>query len=315
MTTSPPRGTDAAPRASFFPIPCPAPCAVRTPAGPVEAAIAGDGPAVLALHGGMGGCDQSWLLARALLGDTTRFRVIAVSRPGYLGTPLSSAGSPEAQADLCAALLDRLGIPDALVLAVSAGGPGAIQFAARHPGRCSGLILVSACTGTLDIPPEVRSRLPLMGLLARLPFLPALMRRRAGRDPERTAARSIRDPGLRAGTLAHPEAGPLLRELQIGTLTRLAERLSGTLNDIRRFEHLEPLPLAAVRAPVLAVHGTGDRIVPVEHARRVTAAVPGAELLAIPDGEHVSLFTHLDIIRAAAGAFIARRPAQAPGAA
>src|SRR5262245_38660028 len=128
------------------------------PDGPLEYVMRGEGPTVLALHGGMGGFDQSQLLARALLGERTGHRVIAVSRPGYLGTPLYISPTPEEQADLYAQMLDRLRIDSAVAVAVSAGGPSALQFALRHPDRCRALILVSCCTGKLDVPPEILSR-------------------------------------------------------------------------------------------------------------------------------------------------------------
>ena len=64
----------------------PVPVVTRTTFGPVEHTRAGTGPAFLALHGGMGGYDQSWLLARALLADLSNHNVLGLSRPGYLGT-------------------------------------------------------------------------------------------------------------------------------------------------------------------------------------------------------------------------------------
>lgn len=284
----------------------PAPSIVLTPDGPVEVLQSGAGPALLALHGGMGGYDQSLLLARAALGDEPAARVIAVSRPGYLGTPLRSGATPEQQADLYAGLLDRLGLSTSLVIAVSAGGPSALQFALRHPSRCAGLILVSCCTGQLDVPPEVASRMPAMKLMARLPWLIAIMRWRAERNPLRSARRSIRDEALAARTLADPAAGPLLRELQSSTLRRLAERLPGTLNDIDQFSSMPPISVGQIEVPMLVIHGKADRVVPFAHGERVADSAGHAELLAINGGEHVSLFTHLDLIRAKARAFIAQ---------
>ena len=105
----------------------------RTSHGPVEYTSTGEGPAVLALHGGMGGYDQGLILARAALNDTGHFHVISVSRPGYLNTPLRSGETPEEQADMFAYLLDRLGVERSFVIAVSAGGPSALQFARRYP--------------------------------------------------------------------------------------------------------------------------------------------------------------------------------------
>ncbi|OYW52225.1 MAG: hypothetical protein B7Z30_16080, partial [Rhizobiales bacterium 12-68-15] len=83
-----------------------APRTIQTDAGPVEVAEAGQGAPVLSLHGGMGGYDQALLLARCMVGDAAGFRILAPSRPGYLGTPALGRTTPAAQARLFAALLD-----------------------------------------------------------------------------------------------------------------------------------------------------------------------------------------------------------------
>jgi pimeloyl-ACP methyl ester carboxylesterase len=281
------------------------PIVVSTARGPIELIDRGTGPVVLALHGGMGGCDQSLLLARAALGDDPPYRVLALSRPGYLGTPQASGAMPEAQADLYAALLDALKIDKAMVVAVSAGGPSALHFALRHPDRCSGVVLISCCTGTLDVPEQVRTRLPMMRLIARLPPLVALLRWAALRNPEKSARRSIRDPALRAKTLADPVAGTMLRELQASVFTRMAERLPGTLSDTAYFGAMEPIDVSALSPPLLAIHGTSDTVVPFAHASRVANEAPRGELTAIEAGEHVSLFTHLDQVRMRVSEFVA----------
>jgi dipeptidyl aminopeptidase/acylaminoacyl peptidase len=56
--------------------------------------------------------------------------------------------------------------------------------------------------------------------------------------------------------------------------------------------------IAAIDRPVLIVHGDADRIVPVEHGRRLAAAGPTAELIELPDGGHNTLrHTHPEIER------------------
>src|SRR6185503_12072375 len=70
------------------------------------------------------------------------FRVIAMSRFGYLRTPLPADASPAAQADAHACLLDALKISRAAVIGASAGAPSSMQFALRHPDRCSALVLL-----------------------------------------------------------------------------------------------------------------------------------------------------------------------------
>jgi pimeloyl-ACP methyl ester carboxylesterase len=279
------------------------PAIVETRLGPVECASYGEGTAVIALHGGMGGFDQSLLLAQSAIA-VPGFRILAVSRPGYLGTPLGSGRSPEQQADLCAALLDALGIARAAVIAVSAGGPCALQFALRHAGRCWAMVTVSACTGHLDTPRLVSRSLAIMRVAVRVPFMERAISRRMAGTPEEAAHRSIADAELCARTLAHPDAGPLLVSLLTSTFDHLRQRLPGTVNDTAQFRHDNAYPLAQIAVPTLAIHGTGDRVVPFAYGKALAEAVPGAELMAIEGGEHVSLFTHLEEVRARVGAFL-----------
>lgn len=86
-----------------------------TRCGPIEFAAMGSGPAVLLVHGAGGGFDQLLDLAEQLA--SVGFRAIAMSRFGYLGTPLPADASPEAQADAHACLLDALGVERAAIAA------------------------------------------------------------------------------------------------------------------------------------------------------------------------------------------------------
>jgi pimeloyl-ACP methyl ester carboxylesterase len=276
---------------------------VHTPRGPVEVAAFGTGPLAICLHGAMGGYDQGLLLARAVAIPGLRY--LAVSRPGYLGTPLETGRTPAEQADLLAALLDALGQHRALVMSVSAGGPAAVEFALRHPDRCHGLVLVSSCTARLE------HRLPLawrlLRLIARFPALGRLLRPDVDAHPDRALRRSIPDPALRAATLRHPVAGPLLLALVRSTGDRLPLRIAGAENDIRMSRENLDLPLERLAVPALAIHGTADRVVPFSQARAFAARVPGAELHGLEGGDHVALFTHLDEFRARVARFVAER--------
>src|SRR5215218_9054297 len=62
---------------------------VSTARGPVEVTDVGDGAAVLVVHGTGGGFDQGMNIARGFMGEWGEgFRRIAVSRFGYLRTPM-----------------------------------------------------------------------------------------------------------------------------------------------------------------------------------------------------------------------------------
>ena len=118
----------------------------ETPVGAVEHHDAGTGPAVMFVHGSPGGFDEGELMSRFLV--TAGFRVVSLSRPGYLATPLTDANAtPDAQAALHAALLDALGLDSVAVACWSGGGPSSYRLAAVHPERVSALVAIAAVSG------------------------------------------------------------------------------------------------------------------------------------------------------------------------
>ena len=101
----------------------------QTACGPIEYAVEGKGPPILVVHGAGGGFDQGLEITAPLV--ASGFSVIAVSRFGYLGTPMPADASAHAQAEAHACLLDTLGIEKVAVVGASAGGPSAMDFAAH----------------------------------------------------------------------------------------------------------------------------------------------------------------------------------------
>src|SRR6185437_6784067 len=87
-----------------------------------------------------GGFDQGRQFAAILA--NRGYRVIAVSRFGYLRTPLPADASAEAQARAHACLLDALHIRRAAIIGASAGAPSSILFALQYPERVSALGLL-----------------------------------------------------------------------------------------------------------------------------------------------------------------------------
>src|SRR4029079_14342082 len=81
------------------------------------------------------------------------FKVIAVSRFGYLGTPLPNDASAKAQADAHLCLLNAVGIERVSVVGCSAGAPSAMQFAIRHPDRTAALFLLVPAAYHADAAP------------------------------------------------------------------------------------------------------------------------------------------------------------------
>jgi pimeloyl-ACP methyl ester carboxylesterase len=279
----------------------PDPAVIETSRGAVEYASFGSGPAVLCLHGAMGGYDQGLLLGRTI--GVPGYRYIGPSRPGYLGTPLSRGRSPEEQADIYASLLDSLRVDRCGVMAVSGGGPSAIHFALRHRDRCWALVLVSTCADRLEAGPPLS--FAIRKLLLRVPGVAAAARRKVLQDPESAARRSVTNPQLFDRLRRDAEAWSLLCELQASTTDRMTRRFGGTDNDVR-VSLTCSYPLEEIGVPTLVIHGTADPMVPFQQNAGVFARrIPGAKLLALEGGEHAAIFTHRQEAQSGVTAFLA----------
>lgn len=245
-----------------------------TTSGPVEYGIQGRGPAVLMVHGSPGGYDQGLALAHRI--NCSGFTYIAPSRPGYLRTPLSSGVSSEAQADLYAALLDTLNIDKVTVIAVSGGGPSALQFALRHPARCRGLVLLCAVARRYvegefyrQFPLNVRLRKKLTnGLLLNDPFIYTLH------------------------MLASFQPASASRDEFLATFSLAYLRKEGYHNDMRQFAAMTPYPLEQIKLPTFIAQGTADTEVPFSDAQFLVSSIPDAQFLPVAGADHLFFLTH-----------------------
>jgi pimeloyl-ACP methyl ester carboxylesterase len=256
---------------------------IQTPRGPVEYAIEGAGPAILVMHGSGGGYQQGMQLTRLI--DTTRYTILAISRPGYWGTPLDIAPSHEEQADLAVEVLDVLKIKKAFVAGISAGGLAMIQFGLRHPDRCAGLIFLSAVHPNRAVYP-MPSIMPLIiRLLLWSDFWTWLMTRSSlwlVADPTRLGLPQI---------VTEPTAAGIVQLNMLG-LWPASPWNRGTFNDMDRFMAYASLPLEKISVPTLVIHGTRDLSAPLVYGEHAARVIPGAQKLIIPGGSHLVIGTH-----------------------
>ncbi|MEV5710744.1 alpha/beta hydrolase [Actinoallomurus sp. NPDC052274] len=113
----------------------------------VNVATAGDGPAVLLLHG----FPHTWRLwTEVIAGLSGRYRVIAPDLRGFGATTRAPDGYDVGTlATDAERLLDALGEPTAAVVGIDAGTPPAFLFAMRRPGRVRRLVLMESLLGRL----------------------------------------------------------------------------------------------------------------------------------------------------------------------
>ena len=242
---------------------------------------------IVILHGTPGGYDQfnrygEWL-------TDSGYHVIIPSRDGYLRTE-STQATFEQQADSLSLLLRELNVSTATVVGISGGGPIALQFALRHSNQVSALILVAALTDPTLNPAAQTSTPPslsfsqniLFYLLSHFPTLAAEV------DP------SLPDEQRSNIRLAGMD---LFR-----SLTLYDNRQTGYLNDWQQFEDQRysyselQSALATLQTPVLAIHGTEDSNVEIEHSESLINIVPHGRLIEVPEATHLFLMTEIEFI-------------------
>lgn len=271
---------------------------IQTSAGLMEYSTFGSGPAVLVLHGTIGGYDQAQTLAEMV--ESKDYQFISVSRPGYLQTPLETGPSFPEQADAYAALLDELGIDQVALMAISGGGPPAMQFALRYPERTWGVIMIAANSDvevgrtarenlnldTPSPPPEWLLNLIFSDFVSWLAtvgakqqpswFLPLVV----GEAYEETV-------------LNDPAKFRLYTEF-VDSFSLLSQRRIGSFNEGKFFLTYSGYPYETISAPMLLLHGSEDSRSIDGEMRHLDEIVPDSEFFEIEGGTHFMPISHND---------------------
>ena len=259
---------------------------VKTERGVIEYSSVGEGAPVLVVHGAGGGFDQALDFATDV--NKGMFRCILVSRFGYLRTPLPGDGSPEAQADLYACLLDSLGIPEAAIIGVSAGGPSALQFAIRHPHRCSALVLLVPATFAPDgagIHPSSPNVTRLLAdTVLKSDFAFWLMIHLA----RRTVVENILGTPSEVVQNASPAERERLQTMLMNILP-VSRRRAGLFNDGAVVSRLKRYDLERIEAPTLLISMEDDRYGTFSGAQYTAGQIRTARFIGFPTGGHLWL--------------------------
>ncbi|MFC9433213.1 alpha/beta fold hydrolase [Nocardia sp. NPDC057030] len=238
--------------------------------------VAGSGTPILLLHGYADSAD-TWRGVLTALAAAGR-AAFAVDLPGFGLADRRRPGPMTPQFDgFVDAIIAERG-PLTLV-GNSLGAATALHAAARHP---DGEVTAVVC---LDEPLLARHWLARVGrlreyrmffrLVGRLPIPAALVRW----GVRRAVALFVYGPGV----VADPEF--------LITATRSVPDMAAVAargQDATRYarEHPSGHVDLVVRCPVLVVHGTADRIIPLSAARALHAMLPGSEFVALPGVGH-----------------------------
>ncbi|HEX6176993.1 MAG TPA: alpha/beta fold hydrolase [Thermoanaerobaculia bacterium] len=259
---------------------------IESPHGPIEFAEAGDGPAVLLIHGAGGGFDQGLDLGSTFLGDG--YRIIAPSRFGYLGTPLPADASPQAQADAHLRLLDALQLDTVPVIGVSAGGPSAMQLCLRHRERCSALVLI--------VPMAWAPQRETMNARFSPWFLPVLNAVLSS-DFLCWMATKVARPALVKSILGTPVAvyrsAPSEERRRVDQMLRailpVSRRVAGLLNEAKVAAKLTRYPLENMHVPTLVISAADDLYDTYESGLQTAEQIRDGKFVGFSTGGHLLL--------------------------
>ena len=247
---------------------------IPTAKGRISISEAGDGPAVVMIHG-LGATKVSFLPTLAALAP--RHRAIAVDLPGFGDSdkPIQAPYDASYFAETMTALLDALELDRADFVGNSMGGRVAIEIGLRAPERVRRIALLAPSLAWLrDRPwaPYLRWVPPQLGLIQPAPraIVDGIVRRLIpGADEEWTAAGI--DEFLRSYLTARGRAAFYAAARNI-----YLEEPHGKDGFWTRLKGLRP--------PSLFVWGRRDQIVPIRFARHVRDALPHAEHLELDCG-------------------------------
>jgi pimeloyl-ACP methyl ester carboxylesterase len=249
-----------------------------------------DGPLIVCVHG-LGGSAANWVAVAPLL--TGGCRVLAPDLAGHgLTQSLGRGTGVAANRALLHRFLASVAPGPVILMGNSMGGMISLLEASEHPGAVTGLILVDPALPFLAAQPG-----PLVSAMFLLYLIPGIGRAVMAHERRLPPARRV------AGVLrmccvvpARVAADVITRQVEV--LDQRA-RFTGTGQDssaaIRSVVATVSYPgrrayqrrIQSVACPVLLIHGTGDRLVPVAAARAAARGNPGWTLAEITGVGHV----------------------------
>jgi pimeloyl-ACP methyl ester carboxylesterase len=240
----------------------------------------GDGLPVILIHG-FPLCRQMWAPQMTALANAG-YRAISPDLPGFGGSPpLAGPASMSSYADAIVALLDELGIDQAVVGGMSMGGYVLLDLVERYSQRLLGAMFLVTRAAADDAAGKQKRTLMVEqvegGNVLTIPetFVPVLF-------AEETARRNPR----------------LISEVRQWVESAPSSGLIGGLLAMREREDAVD-KLSAFALPSLVVGAAQDLAVPPEHSQVLAQGLPNAKLTIIPGAGHMANLEQPELFNAA----------------
>jgi pimeloyl-ACP methyl ester carboxylesterase len=229
----------------------------------------GTGTPVLLIMG-LGLSGGAWWRTVPVL--SRRLEVITFDNRGVgRSRALLHAYSTETMADDAASVLDAADVDRVHVYGISLGGMVAQQLALRHPRRVRSLVLGATHAGW------PHARMPKPAVLA-------FLHRRLWMPHEEAVLASVQFNYSERCRAEHPEriAEDIAQRLahRFDAQAYRAQMWAAALHDC--YDRLD-----RIRAPTLVVHGSHDRMIPIDNGRMIAARIPRAQLIELEETGHL----------------------------
>ncbi len=252
-----------------------------------------DGPAVVLIHGSNASL-HTWEPWVARLGKD--WRIITLDLPGHGltgGYPGNVYDYP-VFVDVVDRVMQKLGVPHAVIGGNSMGGGVSWMFALAHPEKTDGVMLIDAA----GAPAWESRKTPIGFKIARIPV---------ARDLARVITpRSMFESSLKTSVYDADLATPAVVD-RYWELNRYPGNRAASIERFARAHNHKPASkqaLAAIKAPVLIMWGEEDNLIPVSSARWFAEALPKAKLVIYPRVGHIPMEELPDQSAADARAFL-----------
>jgi len=258
--------------------------------GTIEYQVVGQGRPILVFHGLLGtfehGRNAMWKFDR----DT--YQLIAVSRPGYELDAHQPSLTSEQYLSLLASLLDHLDIETVAVVAMSAGGPIGIRFAADYSDRVDTLILLEALSKACEV--KRSHLLTVSGLLMRTLKSDPLAWLASEGIVRSLPLVSRFSTDTRERIVKYPERRDLYTTI-VRSFFPTEFMTAGYDEDVRVLRDMPVLPFENITCPTLILHGDADEVVPIDHSQASHEGIADAQFQIIGDGaDHDFHITHAE---------------------